>query len=134
MTGWLAQRISYRILSGYAVILGTMLLVLLLAISRLATYSDSVVQSINQASPHIQLGSAVARQIATTRLRVAQYLRTQAPVDYNAATDALDQLGASIDDALTGLSDPKQIDPLRQVQASYITYVNTFRNLVAVIS
>jgi len=35
ITGWLAQRISYRILSGYAVILGTMLLVLLLAISRL---------------------------------------------------------------------------------------------------
>jgi len=134
ITGWLAQRISYRILSGYAVILGTMLLVLLLAISRLAAYSDSVVQSINQASPHIQLGSAVAQQIATTRLRVAQYLRTQAPVDYNAATDALDQLGASIDDALTGLSDPEQIDPLKQVQASYITYVNTFRNLVAVIA
>ena len=134
VTGLLAQRISYRILGGYVLILGAMLLVLLLAISRLAAYSDSVNQSINQASPHIQLGSVVARQIATVRLRVATYLRTQAPVDYNEATNALAQLGSSIDDALQGLSDPAQVEPLHQVQDSYVTYVNTFRDLVAVIS
>lgn len=134
VAGFLAQRISYRILGGYVLILGAMLLVLLLAIGRLVAYSDSVNQSITQASPHIQLGSAVAQQIATVRLRVATYLRTQAPVDYNEATIALAQLGSSIDDALQGLSDPAQLEPLRQVQASYITYVNTFRDLVAVIS
>ncbi len=121
----LAQHISYRILGGYVVILGTMLLVLLLAINRLAAYSDSVDQSITQASPHIQLGSAVARQIAAVRLRVAKYLRTQAPDDYNEATLALTQLGDSINDALAGLSDPAQVSPLRQVQDSYVTYVNT---------
>ena len=130
----LAQRISYRILGGYALILGVMLLVLLGAIGRLAAYSDSVAQSINQASPHIELGSAVAQQIATVRLRVAQYLRTQAPADYNETTTALVTLGASIDDALAGLSDPAQIAPLNQVHESYVTYVDTFRDLVGVIS
>ncbi len=129
-----AQRISYRILGGYVLILGVMLLVLLLAIGRLAAYSDSVAQSITQASPHIELGSAVAGQIATARLRVAQYLRTQAPADYNETTRALVTLGTSIDDALAGMSDPAQIAALNQVQTSYVTYVDTFRNLVGVIS
>ncbi len=128
----LAQRISYRILGGYVMILGTMLLVLLLAIGRLAAYSDSVTQSITQASPHIQLGSTVAQQIATVRLDIAKYLRTQAPVDYNEATNAMTLLGTSIDDALQGLSDPAQFEPLRQVQDSYVTYMNTFRDLVGV--
>ncbi len=129
-----AQRIRYRILGGYILILGVMLLVLLLAIGRLAAYSDSVAQSITQASPHIELGSAVAQQIATARLRVAQYLRTQAPADYNETTIALGTLGSSIDDALAGLSDPAQITPLNQVHDSYVTYVDTFRKLVGVIS
>src|SRR5688572_17451120 len=120
----LAQRISYRILSGYVLILGTMLLVLLLAINRLAAYSASVTQSIAHASPHIQLGSDVAQQIATVRLDIAKYLRTQAPVDYNEVTYALTLLGTSINDAMEGLSDPAQLEPLHRVQDSYVTYVN----------
>lgn len=131
---FLARRISYRILGGYVILLAAMLLVLLLAISRLVNYSDSVTQSITRASPHIQLGSTVAQQIATVRLAVAKYLRTQAPVDYNEATNALTLLGTNIDNALVGLSDSAQIDPLLQVQDSYVTYLNSFRNLVAVIS
>ncbi len=131
---FLARRISYRILGGYVMLLATMLLVLLLAISRLVIYSGSVTQSINRASPHIQLGSTVAQQIATVRLAVAKYLGTQAPVDYNEATNALTLLGANIDNALVGLSDSAQVDPLKQVQDSYVTYLNAFRNLVAVIS
>jgi len=131
---FLAQRISYRILGGYVLILGTMLLVLLLAINRLAAYSGSVTQSIALASPHIQLGSAVAQQIATVRLDIAKYLRTQAPVDYNEVTHAMTLLGTSIDDAMQGLSDPAQLEPLGQVQDSYRTYVNTFRDLVGVLS
>jgi signal transduction histidine kinase len=131
---FLARRISYRILGGYVMLLATMLLVLLLAISRLVSYSDSVTQSITHASPHIQLGSTVAQQIATVRLAVAKYLRTQAPVDYNEATNALKLLGDNIDNALDGLSDTAQIEALRQVKDSYVNYLNSFRNLVAVIS
>ena len=131
-SAWLGHRISTRILSVYLLILGGVLFMLLIAIGRLATYSNSVTQAILRASPHIQSGSTIAQQIASVRLQIAQYLRTQAPGDYNAATQSVDQLGMSINRELTNSGDLPVTNAVAQVQSSYQLYINAFRQLIDV--
>ncbi|MBX3081902.1 MAG: sensor histidine kinase [Anaerolineae bacterium] len=131
-SAWLGHRISTRILSVYLLILGGVLFMLLIAIGRLATYSNSVTQAIVRASPHIQSGSTIAQQIASVRLQIAQYLRTQSPGDYNAATQSVDQLGLSINRELAESGSLPVSTAVSQVQTSYQLYINAFRQLIDV--